>query len=79
MNFLSRVFILGKFLKSLAKMLFSKSFTALAVFAAEATATIFYAGVAESSGEFGVWSMPIPSVHFGLIFRVPETSLTLLT
>jgi endoglucanase len=30
--------------------------TALALLAAKATATIYYAGVAESSGEFGVWS-----------------------
>lgn len=29
---------------------------ALAFFTAEAAATIYYAGVAESSGEFGVWS-----------------------
>jgi endoglucanase len=28
----------------------------VATFAAKAAATIFYAGVAESGGEFGVWS-----------------------
>ena len=33
-----------------------KSFTSIAAFAAVASAKIFYAGVAESSGEFGVWS-----------------------
>jgi endoglucanase len=32
-------------------------FTAVvALLAAKASATIYYAGVAESSGEFGVWS-----------------------
>ncbi|TVY80822.1 Endoglucanase, partial [Lachnellula suecica] len=40
---------------SLAKMFF-KSFTAAALLAAKASATIYYAGVAESSGEFGVYS-----------------------
>jgi endoglucanase len=33
-----------------------KSLTSIAAFAAVASAKIFYAGVAESSGEFGVWS-----------------------
>ncbi|KAH8682958.1 glycoside hydrolase family 5 protein [Tricladium varicosporioides] len=37
-------------------MLFSSCIAALAVLTAEVSATIFYAGVAESSGEFGVWS-----------------------
>lgn len=37
-------------------MLF-KGLVSAAVFAAEAAATIFYAGVAESGGEFGVYSM----------------------
>jgi hypothetical protein len=32
-------------------------FSAVALLAADAAATIYYAGVAESSGEFGVWSM----------------------
>lgn len=36
-------------------MLF-KSLSALAILAAEAAATIYYAGVAESGGEFGVYS-----------------------
>lgn len=36
--------------------MFSKKLTALALLAAKATATIFYAGVAESGGEFGVYS-----------------------
>lgn len=34
----------------------SKSFTTLALLATNVAATIYYAGVAESSGEFGVWS-----------------------
>jgi endoglucanase len=34
----------------------TKSFTAAALLIADAAATIYYAGVAESSGEFGVWS-----------------------
>lgn len=39
-------------------MLLIKALAALAIVAVEkAAATIFYAGVAESSGEFGVWSM----------------------
>ncbi|KAF2709219.1 glycoside hydrolase family 5 protein [Pleomassaria siparia CBS 279.74] len=42
-----------------------KSFTTLAAFAAVTSATIFYAGVAESSGEFGVWS-PTSEKGFGL-------------
>jgi endoglucanase len=33
-----------------------KSLTAVTAFAAVVSAKIFYAGVAESSGEFGVWS-----------------------
>lgn len=37
------------------KML-SKSLAAVALLATNAAATIYYAGVAESSGEFGVWS-----------------------
>jgi endoglucanase len=37
--------------------MFVKSLTAVvALLAAKASATIYYAGVAESSGEFGVWS-----------------------
>lgn len=40
-------------------MLF-KGVTAVAVLAARAAATIYYAGVAESGGEFGVYSMPGP-------------------
>lgn len=36
-------------------MLF-KSLTAIAVLAAAASAKVFYAGVAQSSGEFGVWN-----------------------
>jgi len=34
----------------------SKSLAAVALLATNAAATIYYAGVAESSGEFGVWS-----------------------
>jgi endoglucanase len=34
----------------------SKSLAAVALLASNAAATIYYAGVAESSGEFGVWS-----------------------
>lgn len=42
-------------------MLLIKALAALAFVAVEkAAATIFYAGVAESSGEFGVWSMCTP-------------------
>ncbi|KAG9239318.1 putative endoglucanase 1 [Amylocarpus encephaloides] len=37
-------------------MLLSYTFAAVAALAAKASATIFYAGVAESSGEFGAWS-----------------------
>lgn len=40
----------------LFKMKFSKVFTGLLLAAAETTATIYYAGVAESGGEFGVYS-----------------------
>jgi endoglucanase len=36
--------------------MFLKSLSAITAFAAVASAKIFYAGVAESSGEFGVWS-----------------------
>jgi endoglucanase len=34
----------------------SKSLAAVALLATNAAATTYYAGVAESSGEFGVWS-----------------------
>lgn len=37
-------------------MMLTQGFTAVALLAANAAATIFYAGVAESGGEFGVWS-----------------------
>jgi hypothetical protein len=37
--------------------MFSRSVSALALLAAKAAATIYYAGVAESGGEFGVYSM----------------------
>jgi hypothetical protein len=37
-------------------MMFSKSITALVLLASKAAATIYYAGVAESGGEFGVYS-----------------------
>lgn len=37
-------------------MLLGTFTTAVALLAAQTSATIFYAGVAESSGEFGVWS-----------------------
>ncbi|KAF4635569.1 hypothetical protein G7Y89_g2508 [Cudoniella acicularis] len=37
-------------------MLFSKSIAAAALLISKAAATIYYAGVSESSGEFGVWS-----------------------
>jgi hypothetical protein len=36
--------------------MFFKSVTAAALLAMRATATIYYAGVAESGGEFGVYS-----------------------
>lgn len=36
--------------------MFSRSVSALALLAAKAAATIYYAGVAESGGEFGVYS-----------------------
>jgi endoglucanase len=36
--------------------MFSKPLAAVALLATNAAATIYYAGVAESSGEFGVWS-----------------------
>jgi endoglucanase len=36
--------------------MFFKGFAAAALLAARASATIYYAGVAESSGEFGVYS-----------------------
>jgi endoglucanase len=38
-------------------MLFSNTIAAAALLAVRASATIFYAGVAESGGEFGVYSM----------------------
>lgn len=38
-----------------------KSLTAVALLAAQATAKIYYAGVAESGGEFGVYSTSISS------------------
>jgi endoglucanase len=41
-------------------MLFSSTIAAAALLAAKASATIFYAGVAESGGEFGVWSKWFP-------------------
>ena len=34
----------------------AQSLTVMALLAAKATATIYYAGVAESGGEFGVYS-----------------------
>lgn len=37
--------------------MFAKSLTAAALLAAKASATIYYAGVAESGGEFSVYSM----------------------
>lgn len=37
--------------------MFFKDIFAAALLATQATATIYYAGVAESSGEFGVYSM----------------------
>jgi len=36
--------------------MFSKTIIAASLLAAKAAATIFYAGVAESGGEFGVYS-----------------------
>jgi hypothetical protein len=43
----------------------TKGFTAaVALLAAKASATIYYAGVAESSGEFGVWSKSFSSWGF---------------
>ena len=42
-------------IKKKTKMLFSRSISIVAL-AAAASAKIFYAGVAESSGEFGVYS-----------------------
>lgn len=43
--------------------MFTKSLTAVALLAAKASATIYYAGVAESGGEFGVYSA-LKCVHF---------------
>jgi endoglucanase len=37
--------------------MFGKSLTLVSLLAAKAAATIWYAGVAESGGEFAVWSM----------------------
>lgn len=37
--------------------MFAKALTTLVFLAAEAAAKIYYAGVAESGGEFAVWSM----------------------
>lgn len=50
--------------------MFAKSLTAAALLAARASATIYYAGVAESGGEFGVYSMLIN------IYVLGETLLT---
>lgn len=36
--------------------MFSRTITSLALLATRAAATIYYAGVAESGGEFGVYS-----------------------
>ena len=36
--------------------MFGQAFSSLLIFAASAAATIYYAGVAESGGEFGVYS-----------------------
>lgn len=41
---------------SIFTMMFRSLATAIALLASSAAATIYYAGVAESSGEFGVWS-----------------------
>lgn len=38
-----------------------KTLAAVALLAGNAAAKIFYAGVAESGGEFGVWSKPSPN------------------
>lgn len=40
-------------------MLFLSLTTSIALLTARTSATIFYAGVAEAGGEFGVWSMRI--------------------
>jgi endoglucanase len=54
--------------------MFFKGFAASALLAAQASATIYYAGVAESSGEFGVYSTSILS-----IMRSCREELRLLT
>lgn len=38
-------------------MMFVKNLLFVALLAAKSSATIWYAGVAEAGGEFGVWSM----------------------
>lgn len=54
------VSFLFPFSPTVLNMLLIKVLSVLAFVAVEkAAATIFYAGVAESSGEFGVWSMCI--------------------
>jgi hypothetical protein len=52
----SRTLYSLKHLKSAFEMLF-KSLLSVAALASKAVATIYYAGVAESGGEFGVYSM----------------------
>lgn len=47
--------------------MFAKIFLAALVLASKAAATIFYAGVAESGGEFGVYSL-FPPTHYEVIF-----------
>jgi endoglucanase len=39
--------------------MFTKALTVALLLAAKAAATIYYAGVAESGGEFGVYSMSV--------------------
>lgn len=52
------------------KML-SKTLTAVALLAGNAAAKIFYAGVAESGGEFGVYSKSSPSFEWTPQLRTP--------
>lgn len=49
----------------------SKTLTAVALLAGNAAAKIFYAGVAESGGEFGVYSKSSPSFEWTPQLRTP--------
>lgn len=49
-----------------------KTLTAVALLAGNAAAKIFYAGVAESGGEFGVYSKPSPLSHSSPQLQTPS-------